>query len=181
MWQITTQKMLNNNIIQWSKTGKNQILKITKWVFYGTIFFQILEHSFIYSYSKKLVLSFNGNSVYYIIIVGSKTMFHMLYFTWLYRFRMYCGAKIWKYIFYTLLVFLNFRFVEKFTEFLSSFVKSHLRRFESNTQFPILVFLNILFKYTFEQQSLDRYLSCLDVWNICIDYVQGLIFINLSN
>ena len=77
--------------------------------------------------------------------------------------------------------FLNFRFVEKFTEFLSSFVKSHLRRFESNTQFPILVFLNILFKYTFEQQSLDRYLSCLDVWNICIDYVQGLIVINLSN
>ena len=68
------------------------------------------------------------------------------------------------------------RFVDKFTEFLGSFVKSHLRRFESNAQFPILSFLNILFKYTFEQQRTESYLACLDVWNICIDYVQGLIF-----
>ena len=65
--------------------------------------------------------------------------------------------------------------MDKFTEFLGSFVKSHLRRFETNAQFPILVFLNILFKYTFEQQRIESYLACLDVWNICIDYVQGLI------
>ena len=68
-----------------------------------------------------------------------------------------------------------FRFVDKFTEFLGSFVKSHLRRFESNAQFPILVFLNVLFKYTFEQQRTESYLACLDVWNVCVDYVQGLI------
>ena len=69
----------------------------------------------------------------------------------------------------------DFRFVDKFTEFLGSFVKSHLRRFESNAQFPILAFLNILFKYTFEQQRTESYLACLDVWNICVEYVQGLI------
>jgi len=70
---------------------------------------------------------------------------------------------------------LDDQFVDKFTEFLGSFVKSHLRRFESNAQFPILAFLNILFKYTFEQQRTESYLACLDVWNICVDYVQGLI------
>jgi len=70
---------------------------------------------------------------------------------------------------------LDDQFVDKFTEFLGSFVKSHLRRFESNAQFPILAFLNILFKYTFEQQRTESYLACLDVWNICVEYVQGLI------
>lgn len=76
---------------------------------------------------------------------------------------------------FKMIFFLFSRFVDKFTEFLGSFVKSHLRRFESNAQFPILAFLNILFKYTFEQQRTESYLACLDVWNICIDYVQGLI------
>jgi hypothetical protein len=71
--------------------------------------------------------------------------------------------------------FLLPRFLDKFTEFLTSFVKSHLRRFESNDQFPILSFLSMLFKYTFEQQRTESYLACLDVWNICVDYVTGLI------
>ncbi len=44
-----------------------------------------------------------------------------------------------------------FRYVDKFTEFLHSFVRNHLRRFEGNTKFPILEFLSLLFKYTFEQ------------------------------
>ena len=85
--------------------------------------------------------------------------------------------RFWK-ISYWIMYFqfcLFFRFVDKFTEFLGSFVKSHLRRFESNAQFPILVFLNVLFKYTFEQQRTESYLACLDVWNVCVDYVQGLI------
>ena len=60
-------------------------------------------------------------------------------------------------------------------EFLGSIFKSHLRRFDSNAQFPIPVFLNVLFKYTFEQQRTESYLACLDVWNVCVDYVQGLI------
>ena len=37
------------------------------------------------------------------------------------------------------------------------------------------MFLNVLFKYTFEQQRTESYLACLDVWNVCVDYVQGLI------
>ena len=33
----------------------------------------------------------------------------------------------------------------------------------------------VLFKYTFEQQRTESYLACLDVWNVCVDYVLGLI------
>lgn len=66
-------------------------------------------------------------------------------------------------------------YVDKFTEFLHSFVKSHLRRFESNAQFPILGFLSLLFKYTFEQPRQESYLACLDVWSVCVDYVNGLV------
>ncbi|GFX36410.1 exportin-6 [Trichonephila clavipes] len=38
-------------------------------------------------------------------------------------------------------------YVEKFTDFLMLFVTHHLKRFESNPQFPILEFLALLFKY----------------------------------
>ncbi len=42
-------------------------------------------------------------------------------------------------------------YVEKFTEFMRLFVSIHLHRFESNSQFPVLEFLALLFKYTFKQ------------------------------
>jgi hypothetical protein len=57
------------------------------------------------------------------------------------------------------------------TEFLRSFVSSHLRRFDGNAQFPVLEFLALLFKYTFLQTRLDSYFSCLDAWGICVDYI----------
>ena len=51
--------------------------------------------------------------------------------------------------FFSILSFF-FRFVDKFTEFLGSFVQSHLQMFESNIQFPALwcskVYLNKTFK-----------------------------------
>ncbi|KAG8185218.1 hypothetical protein JTE90_025889 [Oedothorax gibbosus] len=62
-------------------------------------------------------------------------------------------------------------YVEKFTDFLTLFVTYHLKRFESNPQFPILEFLALLFKYTFQQPSHDGFYSCLDVWNIFLDYL----------
>ena len=48
---------------------------------------------------------------------------------------------------------LAYRYVEKFTEFLQLFVSIHLRRFEANSNFPVLEFLTLLFKYTFQQVS----------------------------
>ena len=47
-------------------------------------------------------------------------------------------------------------YVEKFTEFTRLFVSIHLHRFENNTQFPVLEFLALLFKYTFKQVRFQR-------------------------
>ena len=58
----------------------------------------------------------------------------------------------------------NFSYVEKFTEFIHSFVQSHLRRFENSLQFPIHDFLALLYKYTFAQPRPDGYMACLDIW-----------------
>ena len=60
--------------------------------------------------------------------------------------------------------FLYFSYVEKFTEFIHSFVQSHLRRFENSLQFPIHDFLALLYKYTFAQPRPDGYMACLDIW-----------------
>ncbi|XP_005990742.1 exportin-6 isoform X3 [Latimeria chalumnae] len=51
-------------------------------------------------------------------------------------------------------------YIEKFTDFLRLFVSVHLRRIESNSQFPVVEFLALLFKYTFNQQQTEwqRYL-----------------------
>ncbi|XP_023654269.1 exportin-6 [Paramormyrops kingsleyae] len=62
-------------------------------------------------------------------------------------------------------------YVEKFTDFLRLFVSVHLRRIESNTQFPIVEFLELLFKYTFHQPTHEGYLSCLDIWTVFLDYL----------
>ena len=60
--------------------------------------------------------------------------------------------------------FFYFSYVEKFTEFIHSFVQSHLRRFENSLQFPIHDFLALLYKYTFAQPRPDGYMACLDIW-----------------
>ncbi|XP_033630549.1 exportin-6-like [Asterias rubens] len=66
---------------------------------------------------------------------------------------------------------LDEQYVEKFTEFLQLFVSIHLRRFEANSNFPVLEFLTLLFKYTFQQPSHEGYFNCLDIWAIFIDYL----------
>ncbi|XP_066546307.1 exportin-6 [Amia ocellicauda] len=62
-------------------------------------------------------------------------------------------------------------YVEKFTDFLRLFVSVHLRRIESNAQFPVVEFLALLFKYTFHQPTHEGYFSCLDIWTIFLDYL----------
>ncbi|KAG7459781.1 hypothetical protein MATL_G00214320 [Megalops atlanticus] len=62
-------------------------------------------------------------------------------------------------------------YVEKFTDFLRLFVSVHLRRIESNAQFPVVEFLALLFKYTFHQPTHEGYFACLDIWAIFLDYL----------
>ncbi|XP_063040204.1 exportin-6 [Engraulis encrasicolus] len=62
-------------------------------------------------------------------------------------------------------------YLEKFTDFLRLFVSVHLRRIESNAQFPLVEFLSLLFKYTFNQPTHEGYLACLDIWSIFLDYM----------
>lgn len=66
---------------------------------------------------------------------------------------------------------LDENYVDKFTEFLRLFVSIHLRRFESNAQFPVLEFLALLFKYTFRQPSNEGFYNCLDIWSTFLDYL----------
>ncbi|KAG9470640.1 hypothetical protein GDO78_017129 [Eleutherodactylus coqui] len=66
-------------------------------------------------------------------------------------------------------------YVEKFTDFLRLFVSVHLRRIESNAQFPVVEFLALLFKYTFHQPTHEGYLSCLDIWALFLDYLTNKI------
>ena len=71
--------------------------------------------------------------------------------------------------------------MDKLTEFLRSFVSSHLRRFESNAQFPVIEFLALLFKYTFQQTRTESFFSCLETWGVCIDLISASVAANVSN
>ena len=66
-------------------------------------------------------------------------------------------------------------FLDKITEFLRLFVSIHLSRCDQNPQFPLLEFLALIFKFTFQQPSLLGYKSCLDIWSGLLDYVQGCV------
>uniref|UniRef100_A0A8C3ZGW0 Importin N-terminal domain-containing protein n=1 Tax=Denticeps clupeoides TaxID=299321 RepID=A0A8C3ZGW0_9TELE len=72
-------------------------------------------------------------------------------------------------------------YVEKFTDFLRLFVSVHLRRIESNDQFPLVEFLALLFKYTFNQPTHEGYLACLDIWSIFLDYMSTKIRSRLAD
>ena len=60
-----------------------------------------------------------------------------------------------------------FSYMERFTDFLRLFVGIHLRRFESNPNFPVLEFLALLFKYTF-RQVFGNFPAC---WGSAVEYI----------
>lgn len=62
-------------------------------------------------------------------------------------------------------------YLEKFTEFLRLFVSVHFIRIENNSSFPLLEFLELLFKFTFNQPMFDGYYSCLDIWELFLEYL----------
>uniref|UniRef100_A0A674NRY7 Exportin 6 n=1 Tax=Takifugu rubripes TaxID=31033 RepID=A0A674NRY7_TAKRU len=66
---------------------------------------------------------------------------------------------------------LDENYLEKFTDFLCLFVSVHLRRIEASPQFPIVEFLALLFKYTFNQPTHEGYFACLDIWSIFLDFL----------
>uniref|UniRef100_F6VAC3 Exportin-6 n=1 Tax=Ornithorhynchus anatinus TaxID=9258 RepID=F6VAC3_ORNAN len=72
-------------------------------------------------------------------------------------------------------------YIEKFTDFLRLFVSVHLRRIESYSQFPVVEFLTLLFKYTFHQPTHEGYFSCLDIWTLFLDYLTSKIKSRLAD
>lgn len=62
-------------------------------------------------------------------------------------------------------------YLEKFTEFLRLFVSVHFGRIESNESFPLMEFLELLFKFTFNQPTFDGYCCCLDIWDLFLDFL----------
>uniref|UniRef100_A0ACB8FLN7 Exportin-6 n=1 Tax=Sphaerodactylus townsendi TaxID=933632 RepID=A0ACB8FLN7_9SAUR len=72
-------------------------------------------------------------------------------------------------------------YIEKFTDFLRLFVSVHLRRIESYSQFPVVEFLALLFKYTFHQPTHEGYFSCLDIWALFLDYLTSKIKSRLAD
>jgi len=69
---------------------------------------------------------------------------------------------------------INPLFVEKFVELIHLLVSSHLRRLERRTLplFSVPQFLSLFFNFTFEQSDWTRYSSCLDTWQIFLDYIK---------
>lgn len=72
-------------------------------------------------------------------------------------------------------------YIEKFTDFLRLFVSVHLRRIESNSQFPVVELLGLLFKYTFHQPTHEGYFSCLDIWTLFLEYLTSKIKSRLTD
>ena len=69
---------------------------------------------------------------------------------------------------------INPQFVEKFVELIHLLVSSHLRRLEGRTLplFSVPQFLSLFFNFTFEQSDWTRYSSCLDTWQVFLDYIK---------
>nr|CAB3267797.1 exportin-6 [Phallusia mammillata] len=62
-------------------------------------------------------------------------------------------------------------YLEKFIEFLRLFVTMHFSRIDMNASFPLMPFLTLLFKFTFNQSSHEHFLNCMDIWEVLIDYI----------
>ncbi|XP_063222178.1 piggyBac transposable element-derived protein 4-like isoform X4 [Bacillus rossius redtenbacheri] len=60
----------------------------------------------------------------------------------------------------------------KLIEFLQLFVNLHLHRLEEKPQFPVATFAELLLRFTFHGDSLERLLSCLEVWETFLHHLQ---------
>ena len=62
-------------------------------------------------------------------------------------------------------------FLEKLQEFLRQFASTQLRRCQEQPGFPLLEFLQLLYRLTLQQGG-DRLLGCLEVWGAVLDQVK---------
>ena len=65
---------------------------------------------------------------------------------------------------------MNETYLEKVSEFLRLFLSIHLSRLEQTPHFPILEFLALIFKFTFQQSSIQGFSQCLEIWSgeLCV-------------
>lgn len=66
-------------------------------------------------------------------------------------------------------------YLAKVSEFLRLFLSLHLSRLEQTQQFPILEFLALIFKFTFQQSSIRGFSGCLEIWSGLVEYVGGCV------
>lgn len=66
----------------------------------------------------------------------------------------------------------NDSFIEKLTEFLQLLVESHLKRLESDPTFSLQGFINLLFRYTFQQSSICQFIPCLGIWTVFLKQIK---------
>ena len=66
------------------------------------------------------------------------------------------------------------RFVDKFLELIHLLVSSHLKRLQGRQLplFSVPQFLSLFFGYTFQQNEWTRYMSCLDTWQVFLEYIK---------
>lgn len=67
------------------------------------------------------------------------------------------------------------QFVEKLVELVHLLVSSHIRRLEGRhlPQFSVPQFLSLFYAFTFQQTDWGRYASCLDTWQVFLNYVKS--------
>jgi len=65
----------------------------------------------------------------------------------------------------------NEELMQKFTYFTSTFVSQHLPRVEETDSFPLTAFLELIFKFTFVQNSLNSYSACIDNWKNILENI----------
>uniref|UniRef100_A0AAU8KYK8 Exportin-6 n=1 Tax=Halisarca dujardinii TaxID=2583056 RepID=A0AAU8KYK8_HALDU len=66
---------------------------------------------------------------------------------------------------------LDDRYLGKCNEYLRLLVSSHLRRIDSNPNFPLTEFLSLFQDHTLKQPQVDSYYLCLEAWHVFLDHV----------
>ncbi|KAJ3401436.1 Exportin-6 [Chytriomyces hyalinus] len=62
------------------------------------------------------------------------------------------------------------QYASKLIHLLSVFLRNHLQRAESVGGFPADEFLQLLFKFTFVQESPESFVDCVQLWEIFVDF-----------
>jgi hypothetical protein len=67
---------------------------------------------------------------------------------------------------------IDYRYLDKVTLLVNSFVQFHIKRAEAIPNFPMIQFFSMFFKHTFLQPHTEQFESCLDVWILFMDHLK---------